>query len=98
MRQRDVFVTVQTEGALLPADFLQKLIGPKTTVEGLTPAHYHRSGTEKLIEAASRAWNHLVGAWAAFQSASQEFKPDERATTVTREKWLLPLFQELGFG
>lgn len=98
MPRRDVFTTIHSEGALLPPDFLQNLVAPKATVDGLAPADYHLAGTEKLNEAASRAWNHLVGVWAAFHSASAELKAGERATTVTREKWLLPLFQELGYG
>jgi hypothetical protein len=98
MARGDVFTTIRSEGALLPADFLHKLVEPKATLGGLTSADYHLPGTEKLNEAASRAWNHLIGVWAAFQSASQELKPGERTTTITREKWLLPLFQELGYG
>jgi hypothetical protein len=94
----NVFTTVRCEGALLPADFLQKLVEPKSTVEGLSPADYHLAGTEKPTEAASRAWNHLLGVWASFLAASADLKPGERATTITREKWLLPLFQELGYG
>jgi hypothetical protein len=98
MPGREVFTTIRSEGALLPADFLKKVVGPKATLEGLSPADYHLPGTEKLNEAASRAWNHLIGVWAAFQSASRELKPGDRTTTITREKWLLPLFQELGYG
>ena len=98
MARGDVFTTIRSEGALLPADFLQKLVEPKATLDGLAPPDYHLPGTEKLNEAASRAWNHLIGVWAAFQSASQELKPGDRTTTITREKWLLPLFQELGYG
>ena len=98
MARADVFTTVRSEGALLPADFLQKLVEPRSTVEGLAAADYHLAGGEKPTEAASRAWNHLLGIWAAFQTASADLKPGERATTLTREKWLLPLFQELGYG
>jgi len=98
MARGNVFTTVRSEGALLPADFLQKLVEPKSTVEGLSPADYHLAGTEKPTEAASRAWNHLLGVWAAFQAASADLKAGERATTLTREKWLLPLFQDLGYG
>src|SRR5262245_39863182 len=98
MARGNVFTTVRSEGALLPADFLQKLVEPKSAVEGLTGSDYHLAGAEKATEAASRAWNHLLGIWAAFQTASADLKPGERATTLTREKWLLPLFQELGYG
>ncbi len=89
--------TIRTEGGLLPPDFLQRLTGFEPDLPGLTPDSYHLAG-EKLNEAASRAWNRLLGVWTAFQSAAQHVAASEPATTVTREKWLLPLFAELGYG
>lgn len=94
--RRDTFLTIRTEGGLLPADLLLRLRAGKG-VEGLTPEHYHLSG-EKLGEAASRSYSRLRGAWAAFQGALAALPPGDPATTVTRERWLLPLFQELGYG
>jgi hypothetical protein len=89
--------TIRTEGGLLPPDFLQRLTGLHPDVPGLSPESYHLSG-EKVNEAASRAWNRLQGAWAAFQAAAEHVPASDPATTVTREKWLLPLFAELGYG
>src|SRR5215208_6056934 len=40
----------------------------------------------------------MVGAWATFLTASERMSGCEPGTTVTRERWLLPLFQELGYG
>ena len=91
-------MTVKTEGGLFPADFLQRLASPSSDVPGLTPEAYHLSGHEKLNEAASRAWNRLLGIWAAFQDATTNISATEPASGVTREKWLLPLFNELGYG
>ena len=96
--RRNPFTTVRSEGALLPPDFLQRLIDPKSKVDGLTPATYHLAEGERLNEAASRAWNRLLGLWAAFQGASVALKETDPATGLTRERWLLPLFQELGYG
>jgi hypothetical protein len=96
--RRNPFTTVRSEGALLPPDFLQRLVDPKSAVEGLTPASYHLGEGERLNEAASRAWNRLLGVWAAFQGASATLKKGDAATGISREKWLLPLFQELGYG
>jgi hypothetical protein len=89
--------TIRTEGGLLPPDFLQRLTGLQADVPGLTPDAYHVTG-EKLNEAASRAWNRLLGMWAAFQSAAEALPASDPGTTVTREKWLLPVFAELGYG
>lgn len=90
------FLTIRAEGALLPVDLLQRIVENDKELGGLTPESYHLSG-EKLNEAINRSWNRLVGAWAAFNVAKDK-DVTEHATGVTRDKWLLPLFQELGYG
>jgi very-short-patch-repair endonuclease len=90
------FTTIRTEGVLLPADLLQR-ISEGGSIDGLTPASYHRPG-EKLNEAINRSWNALQGAWASFKSAQERLPEDDLGTTITRERWLLPLFRELDYG
>ncbi len=97
-RRRGVFTTVHSEGALLPPDFLQRLLEGAKGIDGLSPESYHLVAGEKPSEAASRSWNRLQAAWAAFQTASQGLRPEDAGTGLTREKWLLPIFQELGYG
>lgn len=97
MRTRSPFTTLRTEGALLPADLLQRVLAGDSDLDGLTPESYHLSG-EKLNEAINRSWNRLQGAWAAFRQAREKLPADDTATTVTRERWLSPILQELGFG
>lgn len=97
-RRREIFTTIHTEGGLLPSDFLQRVAEGQAAIPGLTPEAYHLTGGEKLNEAASRSWNRLQGTWASFRAASSGISDSEPGTSVTREKWLLPLFQELGYG
>ena len=40
----------------------------------------------------------MIGAWATFQSIAEKLPESDLGTTVTRERWLLHLFQELGYG
>ncbi len=87
---RNAFTTVQTYGGLLPADFLERVAN--LDAEGMRPDDYHLAKGETVREAVSRSWNRLVGAWAGFRSK------DLTGTSETRERWLLILFQELGFG
>jgi len=61
-------------------------------------ADYHLPAREKLNEAVSRSWNRLLAAWTAFNVARSRLAAGELATTETRERWLLPLFSELGYG
>jgi len=95
---RNTFTTIHTEGALLPIDLLQHIRANDPSLEGLTPESYHLAPGEKLNEAINRSWNRLNGLWGAFQAARVRLGEGDAGTTLTRERWLLPLFQELGFG
>ncbi len=96
-RRPEVFTTIRTEGAILPSDLLRRVAEGDKAAGGLEPGDYHLAG-EKLNEAMSRSWNRLVGAWATFQAAAARHPERDPGTSVTRERWLLPLFQELGYG
>lgn len=95
---RNLFTTIKTEGALIPADLLERLSASDKSLEGLSLESYHLNPNERINEAASRSWNRLVNAWQSFQVAAQALPETDRGTTITRERWLLVLFQELGYG
>ncbi len=97
-RSQNSFASVQSEGAILPADLLRRIAEGDSSLGGLEPAAYHLPGREKLSEAVSRSWSRLLGAWAAFKGARDLLPGSDPGTTLTRERWLLPLFQELGYG
>jgi len=97
-RNRNTFTTIHTEGALLPVDLLERIRSNDKNLEGLTPESYHLAPGEKLNEAINRSWNRMNGLWGAFQTARGRLGENDAGTTLTRERWLLPLFQELGFG
>ncbi|MDI3504242.1 MAG: hypothetical protein PWP64_1178, partial [Candidatus Cloacimonadota bacterium] len=93
-----IFSTVRTEGAILPPELLMRIINGDPTLEGMTPSDYHLSPAERLNEAATRAYTRLTGVWSAFKDTIAKLPDDAIGTTETRERWLLPLFQELGYG
>jgi len=97
-RVRNPFTTVQTSGLLLPVDLLARIVDGDPSLPGLTPDSYHLNAGERLNEAAARAWNTCVGNWKAFREASRKVPASDQGTTLTRDKWLLPLFRELGYG
>ena len=97
-RTASTFTTIRTEGSLLPADFLQRLMLPKPDIDGLRPEDYHLVGRERIDDAVSRAWLRLFPAWTVFRDQLQRLSRDDSATTLTREKWLYVLFTELGYG
>ncbi|MBU1701757.1 MAG: SAM-dependent methyltransferase [Candidatus Eisenbacteria bacterium] len=97
-RRTDTFSTVKIEGAFLPPDLLQRMIQGDGSLKGLTPDAYHLAKRERINEAANRAWNRLLGAWSGFSAAMENLPESDSGTSLTRERWLLILFQELGYG
>lgn len=55
VRERDLFLTVKTEGAILPTDLLQRIVEGDVELGGLTPDAYHLRSGEKVTEASSRS-------------------------------------------
>lgn len=97
-RLLSAYASVRTEGALLPADILARIAAGDTSFGGLDPASYHLDPSEKIGEATNRAWNRLQARWATFQTERAKLAPTDTGTSITRERWLLPLFEELKFG
>ncbi len=97
VRSRDIFTTIHTEGAILPPDLLQHIAEGSDGLDGLRAEDYHRP-IEKLNEVINHAWNVLLAAWANFQNARESLPEGDLGTTITRERWLLPLFRELDYG
>ena len=97
-KRSNIFSAIRTEGALLPADFLLKVSEGDPSVPGLRPSDYHLLENERLNEAINHSWNRLVPAWKALKKALKMENMPGALTGVTRERWLLPLFQELGYG
>lgn len=95
---RGVGPSIRTEGGLLPADLLARVASNDPEVPGLTLAAYHLDAGLRFGEAITRSWNRLIGAWAAFQAERAALPAGDPGTTITRERWLLPLFDELGYG
>src|SRR5689334_1088223 len=93
-----MFVTVRSEGGLLPPDLLARIAGNDAELKGLTPEDYSLPQGERLNEAASRAWERVKAFWAAFRAGTESLGAGETGVTETRELWLLPLFRELGHG
>lgn len=90
------FVGVRVQGGLLPAELLFRIsIG---ALPGQTSADYHLAAGETVREAANRAWPYLCSVWTAYRQAAAQLPQGDRGTTLTRERWLLILLRELGYG
>lgn len=90
--------TVRSEGGLLPADLLTRVAALDASLGGLAPEDYHLAPGERLGEAIARSWARLTAAWELFVRERDLLGADEHAGALTRDRWLLPLFAELGYG
>jgi hypothetical protein len=91
------FVGVRVQGGLLPSELLSRLSTGRD-VDGLGSADFHLAAAETVREAANRVWAYLRGAWASYQEALAKLPEGDRATSLTRERWLLVMLDQLGYG
>ncbi len=97
-RRNHEFQTTHSEGGLLPADLLRRVLDPRSKLPGTRPEDYGLPAGERLNEYITQSWNRLRRHWAEFQSAAAGLPVNEAGTGLTNEKWSLPVLRELGFG
>jgi len=98
MAFRNSFSTIKIEGGLLSSDYLRQIASGNGQVPGLSLDAYHLSPGQRLSDAISSAWNVMRGRWTAFKDALNGLPEKDHAISITRDRLLLPLFQELGYG
>lgn len=92
------FQTIRSEGGLLPADLLRRVLDPEEKLPGTRSQDYGLPQGERLNEVITQSWNRLRKHWVEFRAATANFPDTDAATGVTNDKWSLPLLRELGFG
>ncbi|WP_068396372.1 Eco57I restriction-modification methylase domain-containing protein [Kribbia dieselivorans] len=93
------YVGVRIEGGLLPSSLLGRLADVKSGgLDGSASADYGLAHGETVREAANRVWAYLRTVWAGYRSALADLSESDRATTLTRERWLLILLDQFGYG
>lgn len=92
------FINIVSEGGMLPVDILARIHAQDSSLPGLNARDYHLDAGDRLSDAIARSWGPLRARWETFTQERNKFSLDERGTSATRERWLLPLFAELGFG
>lgn len=92
---------VVSRGGLLPREILDRLSARSPDLPGTAPTDYGLVASERIADAVSRSWNRLAPLWtdlAATLEAKALPASDRHATTLTRDRWLRPLLEELGFA
>lgn len=95
------FQAITVVGGVVPPSLLGRVqAGEINDAKSIAPASFHLAGTETVRDAASRTWMYLQGAWSAWREADAAKRPDGQGagTGDARQKWLLVLLRELGYG
>ncbi|MEJ5220519.1 MAG: hypothetical protein WHT63_00770, partial [Tepidiforma sp.] len=97
-RALDARPTVRSEGGLLPPDLLDRITDPRERdLPGLDPvAGYGLEPGLRVTEAAARSWERAKAYWGAFKARRESSRPGAELG-ITRQQWLIPLFEELGY-
>ena len=95
------FQAITVVGGVVPPSLLGRIqSGEVNDARSITPASFHLAGTETVRDAASRTWMYLQSAWRAWRDSDTAKRPDGQGagTGEARQKWLLVLLRELGYG
>ena len=86
-------LAVTVEGGLISSDLIEQIAATPQDVPGQRPADFGLDS--RLSEEIQKAFSDALIHWNAFNARLARGK--ESATTITRETWVLPLLEELGF-
>ncbi|GAA1467251.1 N-6 DNA methylase [Nocardiopsis exhalans] len=98
--KNQVFTAVHTVGGLLPADMLVRIAEGKD-VAGSKPSDYGVVGSRSVSDDAERHWEFLKSVWKDLRKrlpTEKDGTPAGDPTGLALSQWVLPLFDELGFG
>lgn len=96
MSALNVFKAVRTVGTALPSEAIPR--ANELRMPGQTAEAYQLSPGMTVNAAIARAWEAMLAAHRAWRTALQRLPGGDAATRLTRDKWLLPLLYELGWG
>jgi hypothetical protein len=84
---------IDIEGGVVSGDILERIAATPEAVEGQRPGDFGVEG--RLSEEIQSAFSDAATYWNAFQARLRRGR--ESATTITRETWMLPLLEQLGY-
>lgn len=90
------FRSIHTVGTVLPSEALIR--GAELRMPGQSSTDYQLPPGMAVNAAIARAWEAMLTTHREWQHALGRLSESDPATKVTREKWLLPLLYELGWG
>ncbi len=93
------YVAIRSEGGLIPYDLLDKIANEDAA--GQKPGDFGLPKGRRLTDEISRVWSDAQSLWDIFSRRRESLsEKDQYGTTLTRERWILPLLSDsemLGF-
>ncbi len=96
--KRSQLAGVKTKGGLLPYETLERVHLADPDLVGTAFSSYHLQNQQEQGEELGRVWARLLVLWKRFQRELTELPETADLTIFTQNRWLLPLFQMLGYG
>lgn len=87
------FTTIKSEGGLIPFDILEKIYSGD--IIGQSAKDFGIDGS--ILDEISKSWKAARTFYGAFQLRLNRLKPDDSTVRDTREQWIIPLLESLGF-
>jgi hypothetical protein len=90
------FPSLKIEGGLLSADLIEKIFAGETIAQ--KPQDFNLPGSESAFsDYLAFLWNKTRELWENFQKRLETLPPDDPATSLTRERFVIPLLELLDY-
>ena len=89
------FPSIRIEGGLLGPDVLDQLLAGN--LPGQRAADFGLDAKRNLTDEIAAAFADARALWGVFQHRLERLPPDDLATTVTRDAWVIPFLGLLGY-
>src|SRR6516162_9138743 len=91
------YTAIHSEGGLIPGDILEQIA--QESLPGQKASDFGLEKGRRLSEEISRAWSDAQDYWHIFERRAADLPEGETGTTLTRERWVTRLFNDLlGYG
>lgn len=89
------YTTIITEGGLLPADLLDSIASDDALRQRADEFGLEKN--RRLSDVIAATWGEVRAYWDATQRSAARLRPSDSTTRITRERWIGPLLDALGY-
>lgn len=89
------YVAIRSEGSLIPFETIAKVI--RKELPGQADADFALERGKRLSDEIAQVWSDALDYWHIFRRRMEALSAQDPGTTLTRERWVLPLLTDL-FG